>query len=1259
MDDSDLEIFKLQIAEPALQWDEMEPALRDKLRLSEQARADFLAVRRRTDLRAYDPKEGRFTEEAATNRRHDFEATSSDTVMEGLDPQLNEAMLRYHSNNVLPNLTKLFEQCGIFYGQVMQETSMQQMTNERIAAQPRSKALNDPVQTAQAQVAYVLDARYSRRYCCLLLLCEEHYTAILERWHGAFSQRMTSTMNLIQALRRAVIDRTTTTRPTYDKAFDVSNVMEVIDPSLSTPGTESCVVKSRELVLLVQAGSGSNCTSCIAPSMTMHGKVECRPAGRARTLAAGHVLLAAAGLLLWKLSAGGSDSTFVEGISKVVSGETRQVQVHMQSLKIPVEKKYRFEGTTRAKYLKRLRHRRWCAQFTYPRTFGYVLKWNDTAGEGVVIDQEQTQKYLVIRDEIGSSYHAHKTLQPAEFVEFFATDEMDEVTVHRINKDWQDSQLYNGNTCDGDVVQFLSKTFYVKETEEFSIIRVIRIGQVKVYPIVAAGRCSDGSAVAGHKYVEGGRVAGRFEEGCVKSLRVEILNDDAFDTTLEFDVQLDEPENCLIDPRCAKCVVARRVNGGWGQEWWEEEVMIVDDDLFPSNDHQEVIEDHDEEALYEASSLHLRKTILVLLLANLGNLYYLATIFLRLCMNLLGQPPPMFLRLREVPGDRDATAVALGLAWILPNAEACDASTSVLGFNIRYHLRVNLFRKYLRYTPESRAKVPIQEPQRRLSENARPVPGSALLQLAACSSRVLVFQLARSEFAEDLKISIMEDIPDLVSDGCRSAARAWSAVPLFVYPILISVYLAVTYRRRLALMAKEGEGQSATIGTLMHVNNAQKLIGCYNKRSYVVRTFPAHELHFLWRFEESLRNQRKWVMDLKFFDFWNAQLIPWITLLAEVVVVGMGIGRGLSSRLVLSGTTSLGSFLATINVYKDLGDRFSTILEGLECLSKAISPLAALTTQFNLPIDIPERSEAHKMREEFVLGLSTAAGWESVWMGVFGRLRKALFDVTSALFPCPAVDVRDDQVEQRAYAREGVHPEEGILRRLGLDKVRVFIRKKTVVQDQPDSPFSACFGEDPEEEEEEEEEEALPPWAQQLSSSEKWRFQLARALRMHGYWGQTGADPNLSMNRKSVLLVHRPADELDPQMQEKVLSCFRDFVDRRGLEINEEIGSHLPPDRRRPRTADYVWRIGKDGVQVENQRSMLGWDFLTSVSNMPMAKNVTGPHGNFLKTNRDYRELMLRSGTFPKRWEDTYDEYEKKVGEWWTQPKWKCGFGVK
>ena len=36
-------------------------------------------------------------------------------------------------------------------------------------------------------------------------------------------------------------------------------------------------------------------------------------------------------------------------------------------------------------------------------------------------------------------------------------------------------------------------------------------------------------------------------------------------------------------------------------------------------------------------------------------------------------------------------------------------SAALPGFNIRYHLRVNLLRKYLRYTDRSRALVPIQD----------------------------------------------------------------------------------------------------------------------------------------------------------------------------------------------------------------------------------------------------------------------------------------------------------------------------------------------------------------------------------------------------------------------------------------------------------------------------------------------------------------------------------------------------------------------
>ena len=92
---------------------------------------------------------------------------------------------------------------------------------------------------------------------------------------------------------------------------------------------------------------------------------------------------------------------------------------------IPQNKKY--DGLRKRYYIRRLQHRRWAAQSKYPRIWGFVDKWDDVKGEGIIINQEKDQNYLVIRDEIGRSCHNHKTLQVLEMVEFFASDEMDSV----------------------------------------------------------------------------------------------------------------------------------------------------------------------------------------------------------------------------------------------------------------------------------------------------------------------------------------------------------------------------------------------------------------------------------------------------------------------------------------------------------------------------------------------------------------------------------------------------------------------------------------------------------------------------------------------------------------------------------------------------------------------------------------------------------------------------------------------------------------
>ena len=80
-----------------------------------------------------------------------------------------------------------------------------------------------------AQVCYLLDHRFARRYVCVVFVAEEFYDGTLAKWHEAFSSRMRSTLQLVQALQRAVGDKTTVARHSWNKAFDLANIP---DPQL-------------------------------------------------------------------------------------------------------------------------------------------------------------------------------------------------------------------------------------------------------------------------------------------------------------------------------------------------------------------------------------------------------------------------------------------------------------------------------------------------------------------------------------------------------------------------------------------------------------------------------------------------------------------------------------------------------------------------------------------------------------------------------------------------------------------------------------------------------------------------------------------------------------------------------------------------------------------------------------------------------------------------------------------------------------------
>eukprot|EP00930_Biecheleria_cincta_P004803 TRINITY_DN105733_c0_g1_i1.p1 TRINITY_DN105733_c0_g1~~TRINITY_DN105733_c0_g1_i1.p1 ORF type:complete len:251 (-),score=33.10 TRINITY_DN105733_c0_g1_i1:74-748(-) len=139
----------------------------------------------------------------------------------------------------------------------------------------------------------------------------------------------------------------------------------------------------------------------------------------------GPLLLLLAGSAVLML---GSDSRPSAGFVSGLPDANRDVQVGMAAYKIDVRKRLLYEGTTKRLYLRRLQHRRWCATFPYPRIWGFVMKWNDKTGEGIILEQEKKRNYLVIRDDISKSYHNYKTLMKFSMVEFFATDELDSKT---------------------------------------------------------------------------------------------------------------------------------------------------------------------------------------------------------------------------------------------------------------------------------------------------------------------------------------------------------------------------------------------------------------------------------------------------------------------------------------------------------------------------------------------------------------------------------------------------------------------------------------------------------------------------------------------------------------------------------------------------------------------------------------------------------------------------------------------------------------
>lgn len=116
-----------------------------------------------------------------------------------------------------------------------------------------------------------------------------------------------------------------------------------------------------------------------------------------------------------------------------------------------------------------------------------------------------------------------------------------------------------------------------------------------------------------------------------------------------------------------------------------------------------------------------------------------------------------------------------------------------------------------------------------------------------------------------------------------------------------------------------------------------------------------------YRYENSLGKSKTANDDQICFKYWNAQLVPWLTL------VCVSLNLALGAQAVLIGKMSVGSFLAMVQIYQEVGSRFQGLYESLAAGMQAGSPLCGLTKMLNLPTDMLHRLGQTNARRKFMM----------------------------------------------------------------------------------------------------------------------------------------------------------------------------------------------------------------------------------------------------------------------------------------------------
>eukprot|EP00928_Gymnodinium_smaydae_P020573 TRINITY_DN17948_c0_g4_i1.p1 TRINITY_DN17948_c0_g4~~TRINITY_DN17948_c0_g4_i1.p1 ORF type:complete len:879 (+),score=122.01 TRINITY_DN17948_c0_g4_i1:133-2769(+) len=512
------------------------------------------------------------------------------------------------------------------------------------------------------------------------------------------------------------------------------------------------------------------------------------------------------------------------------------------------------------------------------------------------------------------------------------------------------------------VVQFGSSDYYVSESEGQVQIDIVRMGDI-------GGEASftyntvDGSAKAGKKYVAQADTCTFLPGERVKVINVDVVQDECWDATLEFGVVITNVKGAHRGKQAFQCTV-----------------KIIDDDCFPTNKFEGFVDDEESIENIFGPSLFFqyvvmnfsnktfsRGFLLIVFFDALKAAYFFLTLYMqvylvdhvlvsrdedmqegeheerKLMVNSIDSGARAVARAlgAEVYGygfggddvnSKNKTAIAVGCLYIIPFtlSHLCDYLKPSLGLQevARKTLQANLFRKFLHYTEKVRDSISVGDLTMAMARDISEVVDNGLMRFLEGVSIMMKLAVALAFILEENKMA---------------------AVPLGIFPVVMGVFM----------MAREkptnnaAEAMASQQNNLVHqIQDAVRnfpLVSDFQLKSHVVEAYEAS----IDLYNKKSRHSQQIVTN-------NTYLSSWLTTLL------IGIYMMIGSRQVVSlgGTVSLGTFIATINVFKEIGVELRELYLAFMEVQSTYGPLRKLTFFFNQPTDLNDRMKVGRSRRD-------------------------------------------------------------------------------------------------------------------------------------------------------------------------------------------------------------------------------------------------------------------------------------------------------